>query len=79
MLRTFCIQRYTYDKNGIKRISRRVLIPPEIPFGFCVAGLNSKDAERISDYVLRLKSVVCHLGDDPRQGHYVTGTFGTAS
>ncbi|KAJ3040215.1 hypothetical protein HDV00_011312 [Rhizophlyctis rosea] len=66
------LKRYSYEKGTMKRIDRRVLIPPEIPFGLCVVKPNSKDAERISDYVLRLRSVVCHLGDDPRSGHYVT-------
>ncbi|KAI8812655.1 hypothetical protein BJ742DRAFT_793226 [Cladochytrium replicatum] len=74
------LKRYRFSKSGkIKRVGRHVLVPPEIPFGLFVmreeqhggGGGGSSATERLSDYTLRLRSVVCHAGEDPRSGHYV--------
>lgn len=63
----FCIKRY--DSVGKKK-RVPVALPVTVDFtkfvGATAAG---------SKYVLRLKSVVCHLGSSLRYGHYVTYTY----
>ncbi|KAJ3116828.1 hypothetical protein HK098_006469 [Nowakowskiella sp. JEL0407] len=65
------LKRYSYINGALKRINRHILLPPEIPFGLFVTGEDSNN-EEFSNYVLRLRSVVCHQGTSPRAGHYVT-------
>ncbi|KAL2919700.1 hypothetical protein HK105_200614 [Polyrhizophydium stewartii] len=71
----FIIKRYSFDyRTGVSsRLGRRVYIPTEIPFGLFVihnAHLAPSDTTHPGDYTLRLRSVLCHQGSDPRRGHY---------
>eukprot|EP00842_Homolaphlyctis_polyrhiza_P002150 jgi/Hompol1/2936/HPOL_006235-RA len=72
----FIIKRYSFNhQNGVStRIGRRVYIPTEIPFGQFVVrnphSVSSDDFTNPSEYTLRLRSVLCHEGTDPRRGHY---------
>ncbi|KAI8924934.1 hypothetical protein BC831DRAFT_463182 [Entophlyctis helioformis] len=78
----FILKRYSFDyRTGVSsRIGRRVFIPTEIPFGLFVIQNPQQAAIAMEvsgivnpqDYTLKLRSVLCHLGNDPRRGHYVS-------
>lgn len=72
------LKRYKLDPRGGGRYSkesRTVLVPEIIPFRQFV-NQNSGNAvcsqcNAKMDYVLTLKSVVCHQGSTPHSGHYI--------
>ncbi|KAL7752690.1 hypothetical protein RI367_001692 [Sorochytrium milnesiophthora] len=76
---------YTKVAAGkVKRVSRPVVVPTNVFFDdFVDAPASSPDigattpasaatTPRDSSYVLQLRSVICHLGDSPDRGHFVT-------
>ncbi|KAI9182975.1 hypothetical protein H9P43_003891 [Blastocladiella emersonii ATCC 22665] len=64
------------SNNALKRTSRQVLVPIEINFDQYTAD-NDVDAAPTAavgpaSYSLVLQAVVCHLGDTPTSGHFIT-------
>ncbi|KAI9216444.1 hypothetical protein BC828DRAFT_418883 [Blastocladiella britannica] len=66
------------SNNALRRTSRQVLIPIEIAFDQYTEKLSAEETAdavgrgKLASYSLVLQSVVCHLGDSPNTGHFVT-------
>ncbi|TPX34670.1 hypothetical protein SmJEL517_g02700 [Synchytrium microbalum] len=60
-----------YDETG-QRLARRIVIPPQIPFGLFAQQLGNSHTSNRSHYTLVLKSVICHHGNSIDSGHYVS-------
>ncbi|ORZ36247.1 hypothetical protein BCR44DRAFT_1460623 [Catenaria anguillulae PL171] len=77
-----CLKRY-YQKEGkstLKRTSRPVVLPIEIGFDQFTAAEAATSSSSFSTtaepttpkYSLVLQSVICHLGESPTSGHFIT-------
>ncbi|KAI8336863.1 hypothetical protein EDC96DRAFT_568326 [Choanephora cucurbitarum] len=77
MILPIVLKRYRYDHaGGSHKMKRRVEIPVTIDFNRFV-NQNVDDpvcptCGRLVDWTLCLKSAVCHKGDSPLSGHYVS-------
>lgn len=77
MILPIVLKRYRYDNmGGSTKIKRRVEIPVTIDFNRFV-NQNSDDpmcptCGHLIDWTLHFKSAVCHRGDSPFSGHYIS-------
>lgn len=77
MILPIVLKRYRYDTTGgSTKIKRRVEIPVTIDFNRFV-NQNSDDpmcptCGHLIDWTLHFKSAVCHRGDSPFSGHYIS-------
>ncbi|KAI8375841.1 ubiquitin carboxyl-terminal hydrolase-domain-containing protein [Blakeslea trispora] len=77
MILPIVLKRYRYDHaGGSHKVKRRVEIPSTIDFNRFV-NQNVDDpvcptCGRLVDWTLCLKSAVCHKGDSPLSGHYIS-------
>jgi hypothetical protein len=70
------LKRYSCDNGNYQKIQREVIIPEEINFErFLNQNIDNnevcKTCNRLINYVVRLRSAVCHQGDSPFAGHYI--------
>lgn len=69
------LKRYTFDGRGLRKVKRRVQIPPLIHFNQFINrnadNLICATCGQTAECLLQLRSAVCHLGDSPHAGHYV--------
>lgn len=66
------VARYSYSGDGSHRANRKVVVPAEMDFN---PFLVFEDAPRGASFLLRLTGVVCHQGDSPHAGHYISFSF----
>jgi hypothetical protein len=77
MVLPIVLKRYKYNnQGGSTKIKRRVEIPVTIDFNKFV-NLNVDNplcptCGHLIDWTLHFKSAVCHLGDSPNSGHYIS-------
>ncbi|KAI9137419.1 hypothetical protein BKA69DRAFT_1128224 [Paraphysoderma sedebokerense] len=91
MLIPILIKRYYRKESSgnLKKTQREVIIPLEISFDEFVKTDTSALADQIpslpkkptrpNKFTLRLRSVICHLGSSPNEGHYITYTRQSSS
>ncbi|GAB5585407.1 hypothetical protein Unana1_00307 [Umbelopsis nana] len=71
------LKRYSCDGgSNYKKIQREVIVPEEINFErFLNQNMDNNhvcaNCNRLINYVVRLRSAVCHRGDSPFAGHYI--------
>jgi len=66
------IARYAYSGSSSHRANRKVVVPAEMDFN---PFLLFEDSPRGSSFLLRLTGIVCHQGNSPHAGHYISFSF----
>ncbi|KAL0081504.1 ubiquitin carboxyl-terminal hydrolase-domain-containing protein [Phycomyces blakesleeanus] len=76
MILPIVLKRYKYDKfGGCTKLHTQVEIPATVPFNEFVN--QNADApvcptcNKQIEFVMRLRSAVCHIGSSPNSGHYI--------